>query len=291
MAKSTPPAQRGDHELHSMDITDWAPLSVLELALGEGRDDTAASVVDELLNRDDDQILPYVFGLFDARDRPLPRVVNYLASPRVRVRYYAADHYGKLPHHFADRAADLQPTLHDSDPSVVAAAVWALGRLDDRAAVPWITPLLRHGSEDVRATAAPALLALRSGVDELVAVIRDGAGDVSLSLLMALWPQLTPALRVDLSPAVLSRLATTVPLAELLQDIGVAATDKFVMAHATELHGITMARASAGEVIYALAMKNRWPVTFADEYLALASPVEAAAWWEIELRRRCASHA
>ena len=107
--------------------------------------------------------------MFAKTDTAMPDATTYLASPTARVRYYAADHYGQMAHLFTGRGAELRPVLADPDPTVVAAATWALGRLGDAQAGPWIEPLLQHEAQGVRATAAASLLALRTGTDALIA--------------------------------------------------------------------------------------------------------------------------
>lgn len=261
-------------------------MAVLKGALADGRMDSVTNVIDQLVQFEDDVSLQSSFIMFVQQKAPMAHLAEYLKSPLARVRYYAADYYGQLPELHAQRATELERVLHDTDPEVVGAAVWSLGRIGDRAAIPWIAPLLRHAAEYVRATAVPALVALRGGAEELTAAIREGQGDITLGLLLALWPQLTPQLSTFLPEETMAGLKAGLPTEELVKAIGVSASDAFLALHAGERHTLEKPRASGGQVVYELGMANRWPATFENSTVTLASPDEAATWWQAELQRR-----
>jgi HEAT repeat protein len=214
----------------------------------------------------------------------LPHVATLLASPIARVRYYAADHYGQLPAAFARRGGELAPVLADGDPSVAAAAAWAVGRLGDRTAAPGLTPLLRHREQDVRATAVMALLTLGTGTREIVAAMRDGAGELSVIALTVLHPTLTPALMMPISNELAARLASDMSVDALLREASVAATDELRAAYAAERCQIALKPGSPiAQAVIELAMSRRWGVTFEAEQLVLTTPAAAADWWAARL--------
>jgi hypothetical protein len=231
-----------------------------------------------------------VFGTFKQLGKPLPGIERHLASPIARVRYYAADHFGQVVAAFKGRAAELQPVLADPDATVVAAAVWALRQLRDPAAVPWITPLLRHPALSVRATTVGALCMLAGALPDLVAAIREGAGELTLSTITVIAPVLNPALYGDISDALVAQLAQGVTLAELMKTAPITAAADFVTAHGD---AICQAKVPPGsrtfDALYWALAPHRWAAIWEASQLTLTTHEAAAAWWEAKLEPRFAA--
>jgi len=259
-------------------VTAAAGLSLLHAALAAKRD--VASVVATLLARDDENIRRGVFYALAMSSTPLPDATVHLASPLARVRYYAADHYGELSTHFTGRAAELEALLHDADASVVGAAAWALGRLGDRRAAAWLTPLLGSSEEWVRVTAANALLALGAGANEIADAIRAGAGELTFCILMAKWPSLTPSLREAAPADLVERLAAGVHLDALLRELSFAASAELLVEHgATELRATLPPTVNRTQVLSACVLARRWAITFDGTTLTLTTHGAAADFW------------
>ncbi|MEO8706998.1 MAG: HEAT repeat domain-containing protein, partial [Kofleriaceae bacterium] len=229
-------------------------------------------LVAKLLAHDDETVRRNTFHMFAMRGIAMPRLTEHLTSANPRVRYYAADLYGEIPAVFVGRAAELRSVLADPVDSVVAAAAWSLGRLGDRAAAPWLVELLGHTSSFVRTTAAPALVALGEGVDEIVAAIRAGAGELTFSLMLARWPTLSPALQAPVTEELVAQLAVGLPVATILELAGATATEAFLAAHGAEVEQVTiLPRRPVGQVINNLGSARRWAATFEANQLQLTS--------------------
>lgn len=285
LPQDTPAALPAPAEAIRAHATRAAELALLEGQIGSKQD--IAPAVAKLLAKDDETLRRGVFLMLATTNTALPDAPTYLTHALPRVRYYAADHYGQMASLFTTRAPELRPALADADPTVVAAATWALGRLGDAQAGPWIEPLLRHDAQGVRATATASLLALRTGEHALLAALRDGAGEISWSILATLHPKLTPALMLPAPPELLASLAAGARLLDVLGALSIAATPTFLAAHPGPVTLALPPGTMAYQVLYALAIPARWPATFDGTTITLTtSTADAAAFWADALARR-----
>lgn len=268
-------------------VTAMMQLELFGARLRRGEDVTEQ--LRALTATNDEETLRALFATALEQEKALPGLPELLRSPHPRVRYYAADFYGELPHLFAGRAAELVPALADDDPSVVAAAAWSVGRVGGPNDAATVTPLLRHADVWVRGTATTTLLALKSkdAIAALAAAIRDGAGELTSNAVVYFWPKVTPELLAPISP----ELSTELQAGMTVDAIAAAAAFDLAGDVAPELRQRELAiSAPAGRptwtALSAVVEQTRSPVILENGRAQLTSLERAATWWAAELERR-----
>jgi HEAT repeat protein len=237
----------------------------------------------------DEGTLRTVFMIAMKQGKALPGLPELLRSPHPRVRYYAADFYGELPHLFQGRAAELVAALGDDDPTVVAAAIWSVGRVGGPIDIAMVTSLLRHADVGVRVTATTALLTLKAkdGIAALAEAIRDGAGELTSNAFVHFWPRVTPELLAPISPELSAELKAGMTVEAVA---GVAAFDLAEDTPPELRHRKLEIHAPAGRPLWtALAdviARTRSPVVLENGRAQITSLERAATWWETEIGRR-----